>query len=154
MNLPRGRRIISEKISEIGTIYDRIPEDFEGSVRIFMKFEGGLHRGDLLIGGSNILCVSLDDLDKGGSIYGEEAFGEIKKRISGAVGDVDVYIFNDTEMSLAIRTNEMILLKPVLSLSRFSELASVPAEKGAVRAAEKGAVRAAEKGAVRAAEKG
>ncbi|HDH41658.1 MAG TPA: DUF2226 domain-containing protein, partial [Candidatus Altiarchaeales archaeon] len=119
MDLPRGKRIISEKIANLEAVYKKLPEDFRGVIRIFMKFEGRLHRGDILIDDGNILGVSLDDLDRSISSYGEGALEEIKNKASKSIGDVDVYKFGEIEMSLAIDSNERILFRHVIPLDRL-----------------------------------
>ncbi|OYT41546.1 MAG: hypothetical protein B6U86_02070 [Candidatus Altiarchaeales archaeon ex4484_43] len=118
MDLPRGECIISEKIANFEAVYKKLPEDFRGVIRIFMKFEGRLHRGDILIDDGNILGVSLDDLDNSTSSYGEEALEEIKNKAPRSIGDVDVYKFGEIEMSLAIDSNERILFRHVIPLDR------------------------------------
>jgi hypothetical protein len=127
MDLPRGKRISSEKIENIGTVYDRVPADFRGLIRLFMKYDGRLHSGDILVDDKHIIGISLDDLDKNKSVFGEEAFAEMKVRISEAKGDVDLHRFSDVEMSLALSTNERVLLRPGLPLTRFKELGGAPA---------------------------
>jgi hypothetical protein len=127
MDLPRGKRISSEKIEYIGTVYDRVPADFRGLIRLFMKYDGRLHSGDILVDDKHIIGISLDDLDKNKSVFGEEAFAEMKARISEAKGDVDLHRFSDVEMSLALSTNERVLLRPGLPLIRFKELGGAPA---------------------------
>ncbi|RLI90815.1 MAG: hypothetical protein DRO89_05130, partial [Candidatus Altiarchaeales archaeon] len=119
MDLPRGERIISEKIANLEAVYKKLPEDFRGVIRIFMKFEGRLYRGDMLIDDGNILGVSLDDLDKSISSYGERALEEIKNKASKSIGDVDVYKFSEIEMSLAIDSNERILFRRAIPLDRL-----------------------------------
>jgi hypothetical protein len=127
MDLPRGKRILSEKIENISTVYDRVPADFRGLIRLFMKYDGRLHSGDILVDDKHIIGISLDDLDKNKSVFGEEAFAEMKARISEAKGDVDLHRFSDVEMSLALSTNERVLLRPGLPLTRFKELGGAPA---------------------------
>ncbi len=129
MDLPRGECIISEKIANFEAVYKKLPEDFRGVIRIFMKFEGRLHRGDILIDDGNILGVSLDDLDNSTSSYGEEALEEIKNKAPRSIGDVDVYKFGEIEMSLAIDSNERILFRHVIPLDRLGVEKVVVEEK-------------------------
>jgi len=119
MDLPRGKRIISEKIANLGAVYKKLPENFRGVIRIFMKFESRVHRGDILIDDGNILGVSLDDLDKSISSYGEGALKEIKNKAPQSMGDVDVYKFGEIEMSLAIDSNERVLFRHAIPLDRL-----------------------------------
>jgi hypothetical protein len=131
MDLPRGKRILSEKVENISTVYDRIPSDFRGLIRLFMKYDGRLHSGDLLVDDKHIIGISLDDLDKNKSVFGEEALSEMRAQISQAKGDVDLHRFSDVEMGIALSTNERVLLRPGLPLVRFKELGGAPAAPAA-----------------------
>jgi hypothetical protein len=119
MNLPGGERIISDSITDLESVYKKLPEDFRGVIRLLMKFEDKEHRGDILIDCGNILCVSLFDPDGSISSYGDKALEEIKDKAHQSVGNVDVYRFSESEMPVAIDSNDKMLFRPAVPLDRL-----------------------------------
>ncbi len=120
MDLPAGKHILSEKIANLESVYGKLPDGFRGVIRIFIKADDRSYKCDLLVDDGSILCVSLGN---DSSIYGEAAFEELKKEVLGDNNcDVEIYLFNDAEMSLAFNVNEKIMFKSALSLDRFKEI--------------------------------
>ncbi len=119
MDLPRGKRTKSGKITDFITICKGLQPDFKGVFRLFIDIGGELNKGVLLISNNETVAVSLRNIDGGTEISGNDALNQVSKHILASVGDLDIYSYNDSEMNLALNVNRHASLTHPLDLGEF-----------------------------------
>jgi len=103
--------------------------EFTGAFRLFMKSEGKLYEGNLLLREGKIIASSLTNIDDKTEITKEESLDEIKRKIPASAGDLDVYSFTDVDMRLSIDKNLYALMETEIELPSFIGDVSIERKK-------------------------
>ena len=119
MDLPRGKRIKSVNVKEFLKTCRELTDDFRGVFRIFMRADGKLYVGNILIDRKFITACSLRNEDDKIEVFRENALNEIKDKLPIATGDLDVYSFDYTNMLLVIDKNKHTILPTKIELDEF-----------------------------------
>ncbi|RLI92736.1 MAG: hypothetical protein DRO95_01555 [Candidatus Altiarchaeales archaeon] len=130
MDLIRGRHIIPSNTEEFLRICKSLDKAFTGAMRLLGEINGDIYQADLLIKEGKIIAASLDDLNKGTTILKEDALSEIRSKMIGVRGRLDVYEFDEEDMNETIANNTDAILSPesIVPLSSLG-VRLVPIEK-------------------------
>lgn len=112
--LPNGKQVLTETKEKFLDFCESLTKDFRGVMRLYGKLNGKLYIAGLLLEKGNVIAASFEDVDNEKIIFKEEAISQIKERLSGTKGDLEVYAFNDRDMKKASEGNkEALLISPV-----------------------------------------
>jgi len=117
MDLIRGKHIIPSNTEEFFNVCRNLDQSFTGAMRLLGEIDGDMYQADLLIQNGRIIAASLEDLNKRTIILKEDALKGIKSKLIGIRGSLDVYEFNETEMSETIAENMDAMFDPQTDIS-------------------------------------
>jgi len=116
MNLLRGNHILPKNTEDFYKVCSELGTTFSGAMRLLSNFEGKLYQADLLIDNGFIIAASLKNLNDNISIYKEDAIREIKEKLGGSRGNLDIYSFGQEDMKIAIDDNPEAILESKINL--------------------------------------
>ena len=116
MNLLKGTHILPKSTEDFYKVCSDLGTAFGGAIRLFNNFEGKLYQADLLIDNGFIIAASVKNLNDNITIYGEDAIREIKEKLGGSQGNLDIYSFTQEDMKIAIDDNPESVLESKISL--------------------------------------
>lgn len=117
MDLIRGKHIIPSNTEEFFNVCRSLDQSFTGAMRLLGEIDGDMYQADLLIQNGKIIAASLEDLNKRTMILKEGALKEIKSKLIGIRGSLDVYEFNEMEMNETIAENMDAMFDPQTDIS-------------------------------------
>lgn len=120
MNLFRGKHILPGSTEDFDKICKKIGGSFTGVMRFLGGYGGEFYQADLLVRNGNIVAASFEDLSKRTITFKENAINEIKKKLIGSAGTLDVYVFDEEDIRIAMMNNNEAILEsysPQISLS-------------------------------------
>lgn len=110
MNLFMGKHILPGFTEDFNEICKKIGSSFTGAVRLLGRVDEGFYQADLLVRNGNIVGASFEDLEKRTITFKENAIEEIKKKLTGSIGTLDVYAFNDEDIRIVMMNNQEAIL--------------------------------------------
>ena len=117
--LPQGTRVLTKTRKKFQNFCESLTKDFKGVMRLYGKLDEKLYIAGLLLERGNIIAASFEEVDNKKIVFKEEAITQIKKKLYGTKGDLDVYAFNEADMKKARERNTEALLTsatPLLSI--------------------------------------
>ena len=117
--LPEGKQVLTKTKKKFQNFCESLTKDFKGVIRLYGKLDEKLYIAGLLLERGNIIAASFEEVDNKKIVFKEEAITQIKKKLYGTKGDLDVYAFNEADMKKARERNKEALLTsaiPLLSL--------------------------------------
>jgi len=116
-SMPRGEQVLTETKEEFLNFCKSLTKEFKGVMRLYGKINGKLYTAGLLLENGNVIAASFEDIDNETIIFGEEAILQIKERLSGTKGDLEVYAFSDKDMEKVKEGNREALLTHTMPFS-------------------------------------
>lgn len=110
MNLFRGKHILPGLKEDFNEICKKIGSSFTGAMRLLGGIDGRFYQADLLVRNGNIVGASFEDLEKRTITFKEAAVDEIKKKLTGSIGTLNVYAFNDEDIRIVMMNNREAIL--------------------------------------------
>lgn len=114
-----GTQVLTKTKKKFQNFCESLTKDFKGVMRLYGKLDDKLYTAGLLLERGSIIAASFEDTDNKKIVFKEEAITQIKKKLYGTKGDLDVYAFNKEDMKKAREGNNEALLTsaiPLLSL--------------------------------------
>lgn len=112
MDLFRGKHILPGDTKDFDRICNELGSSFTGVMRFLGRGEGNLYRADLLIRMGKIGGASFEDLDKKTIVFKSGALNEIKKKLLGSIGSLDIYSLDDKDLTSVMVNNKDAILDP------------------------------------------
>ena len=96
------------------TLCQDLSKDFQGVIRLYSKTDGKKYSAALLLDKGNVIGATLEESEGGHMSFKEKALENIKSKLAGTSGDLEVYAFTDADIE-AVKTqnSEVMLEKPV-----------------------------------------
>lgn len=115
MEIFREKHILPRDTEDFNRICTQLGS-FTGVMRFFGRNES-LYMADLLIRKGMIKAASFEDLDKRTIVLKSGALNEIKKKLLGSVGSLDIYSMNDRDLMSVMVNNRDAILEDSIPLS-------------------------------------
>lgn len=116
-SMPRGEQVLTETREEFLDFCKSLSKEFKGVMRLYGETNGKLYTAGLLLENGNVIAASFEDVDNETIIFREEAILQIKERLSGTKGDLEVYAFSDKDMKKVKKENREALLTYAMPFS-------------------------------------
>lgn len=114
-----GEQVLAETKEEFLDFCKSLSKDFMGVMCLYGRIKGRLYTAGLLLDGGNITAASLEDVDNEKIIFGDEAISQIKEKLSGTTGNLEVYSFSHNGMGRVREENRRALLTRSISFSHL-----------------------------------
>jgi hypothetical protein len=138
--IPGGEKVSAANKEEFMTLCQDLSKDFEGVVRLYSRTEGKKYSAALLLDCGIVIGATLEESEGGHMSFKEKALENIKSKLAGTSGDLEVYAFTEEDIETVKTQNpEVMLEKPVdfsslqikirLNLDAEEEFGKAPASK-------------------------
>jgi hypothetical protein len=112
--LPGGEKVSAANKEEFMTLCQDLSKDFQGVVRLYSRSEGKKYSAALLLDYGIIIGATLEESEGGHMSFKEKALENIKSKLGGTAGDLEVYAFTEADIeSVKTQNPEVMLEDPV-----------------------------------------
>lgn len=109
-----GERRSAQNKEEFINLCQDLSSEFMGVMRLYSKTEGKKYSAALLLEKGDIIGASFEDEAEQITTFKEDALENIKNKLSGTVGDLEIFSFKEGDIeSVKSQNPEVILSEPV-----------------------------------------